>query len=728
MLKNFPHYKQHDEMDCGPTCLRIICKYYGKSFSPDYLRSLSHTSRTGTTMLSLSEAAEKLGMRSVGARLTYGDLEECNPFPCVAFWNQHHFIVVYKIKKDRVYVSDPAHGLIVYTREEFLKGWSLGNNEGIILSLDPSPAFDQQNDMDNAGREKGFAFIFSYLKHYRRQVTQVLMGLLAGSLLQLIFPFLTQSIVDVGIRHHDVPFIYLILLAQLMVFLGKTAVEMLRGYIILHLSSRINISLLSDFFIKLMKLPLGFFDTKMIGDILQRMGDHQRVENFLTSGTLTTIFSMLNLIIFSIILAVYSPLIFFVFAFGSVCYFAWIISFMKKRARLDYKRFNQLSANQEKNLELIFGMQEIKLHNAERKKRWQWEHLQVKLFRINLKSLTLKQTQSGGASVINELKNIIISFLAAKLVLEGKMTLGMMLSVSYIIGQLNAPILQLVDFIQSFQDARLSLERINEIHNKPDEENAFDEKLDAVNPGDINIKNLSFKYDPDPRAPHILKNINCTIPANKVTAIVGTSGSGKTTLMKLLLKFYEPLSGAICTGNTPLSDIRNSVWRNSCGVVMQEGFIFNDTIINNIAVGEEIVDMKRLQEAARIANIHEFIEELPMKYKTRIGSSGVGISTGQKQRILIARAVYKNPDILLFDEATSALDTQNERLIIENLQHFFKGKTVVVIAHRLSTVRNADKIVVLNKGELTEVGTHDELVTERGFYFNLVKNQLELGA
>jgi ATP-binding cassette subfamily B protein len=727
MFKKFPHFKQHDEMDCGPACLRIICKYYGRSFPLEQLRSLTHTNRTGSSLLAISEAAEKLGLRTVGARINYNDLEDCKPLPCIAFWNQHHFIVVYKIKKDTVYVSDPAHGLVEYSKEEFLKGWSLGNEQGIILSLDPSPEFLKMEEGAPDVREKGFSFIFSYLTRYRRELMQILMGLLAGSLLQLSFPFLTQSIVDIGIRHHDMPFIYMILMAQLMVFIGKTSVEMLRGYIVLHLSSRINISLLSDFFIKLMKLPLGFFDTKMIGDILQRIGDHQRVETFLTSGTFTTIFSLLNLVVFSIILAIYSPLIFLVFLAGSACYFLWVISFLKKRATLDYKRFGQLSANQEKNFELIFGMQEIKLHNAERKKRWQWEHLQVKLFRINLKSLTLKQVQSGGASVINELKNIFISFLAAKLVLQGDMTLGMMLSVAYITGQLNGPILQLVEFIQSFQDARLSMERINEIHNKPDEEAAFVKKNDIVPAGDIIIENLSFKYDTDPRMPGILKNINCVIPAKKVTAIVGASGSGKTTLLKLLLKFYEPVAGAIYAGNTSLANLHNSSWRNACGVVMQEGFIFNDTVANNIAVGEDAIDQKRLLEAARVANISEFVDSLPLKFETKIGSNGVGISTGQKQRILIARAVYKNPEILLFDEATSALDTQNERIIMENLQHFFRGKTVIVIAHRLSTVRNADKILVLDKGELTEVGTHEELITEKGFYFNLIKNQLELG-
>jgi ATP-binding cassette subfamily B protein len=726
MFKKFPHYKQYDEMDCGPTCLRIIAKYYGKYFPLDYLRTITHTSRAGTSLLSLSDGAGKIGLPCIGAKLSFDDLVEAAPFPCIAYWNQRHFIVVYKIKKETVYVSDPAHGLLQYTKEEFLRGWAGGHHEGVILSMDPSPDFHRE---ENSGHqpERRFNFIFTYLRRFRREITQILMGLLAGSLLQLIFPFLTQSIVDTGIRHHDLSFINIILLAQLMVFLGKTTVELLRGYILLHLSSRINISLLSDFFIKLMKLPLGFFDTKMLGDILQRIVDHQRIETFLTSGALNTIFSLLSLGVFSVVLAIYSPLIFSVFVIASLAYFAWVLSFLKKRAKIDYKRFTQLSANQERNFEMIFGMQEIKLHNAERKMRWRWERLQIKLFKINLKSLSLKQMQSGGASVINELKNIMITFLAARLVLDGEISLGIMLSISYIIGQLNAPINQLVDFVQAYQDARISLERINEIHRKPNEENDDQEKIEEIPAADILIKNLSFKYDSDHRAPYVLKGVNIKIPHNKITAIVGSSGSGKTTLLKLLLKFYPPVDGDILIGNHSIARVSNSHWRGKCGVVMQEGFIFNDSIANNIAVGEERVNIRRIQEAARVANIHEFIEGLPLNYQTKIGSNGMGISTGQKQRILIARAVYKNPDILFFDEATSALDANNERIIVGNLNQVFKGKTVIVIAHRLSTVKNADNIIVLDKGQVTEMGSHNDLVEERGFYFNLIRNQLELG-
>ncbi|MFB6454995.1 peptidase domain-containing ABC transporter [Chitinophaga sp. Hz27] len=727
MFKNFPSYKQYDEMDCGPTCLRIITKYYGKSYSIEYFRKLCRTTRSGSSLLAISEAAEKTGFRTVGAKLNYEDMAEESPFPCIALWNQRHFIVVYRIKNNKVYVSDPAHGLITYTREEFLKNWTAGaNNEGIILTMETAPEFETIDEEEKATSE-GIWFIYKYLLKYKKLMTQLFIGLFAGSLLQLVFPFLTQSIVDIGIQHNNLNFIYLILMAQLLLFLGKTSVEVLRGFILMHLSSRININLLSDFFRKLMKLPLGYFDVKMTGDILQRITDHQRVELFLTSGTLNTVFSFINLIVFNIVLIIYSPLIFMVFATMSAIYFCWITFFMKKRANLDYKRFTQLSLNNEKNLELIYGMQEIKLNNAERKKRWQWEHLQVKLFKTSLKGLKLSQAQTGGASLINELKNIIISFLAAKLVIDGKISLGVMLSISYIIGQLNAPILQLVEFIKSWQDARLSIGRINEIHNKPDEEVEIDEKIQDIPAGDISISSLSFKYESSARNNMVLKNLDLLIPHQKVTAIVGASGSGKTTLLKLLLKFYDPLEGGIYIGGQPLKQMSHSKWRGKCGVVMQEGYIFNDSIAGNIGVGEQEVDEKRMLEATRIANIQEYIESLPLKYNTKIGQNGLGLSTGQKQRILIARAVYKNPEVLFFDEATSALDARNERVIIENLNHFFEGRTVVVIAHRLSTVKNADKIIVLEKGQITEVGTHQELIHERGYYFNLVKNQLELG-
>jgi len=726
-LKRFPHYRQYDEMDCGPTSLRIICEFYGKIFSLEYLRQLTNTTRLGSSLLGISEAAEKLGLRTIGAKLSYDDLLTEVPMPCIGYWYQRHFIVIYKITKNKVHVSDPAHGIIKYTKTEFLKGWAADNGEGVILSLETTPDFYEVPNEEKK-QTGGLSFIFKYLLQYKQLLIQLVFGLIVASLIQLIFPFITQNIVDTGIKYNNLNFVYLMLLAQLLLFLGKTSVEVLRGYILMHLSTRININLLSDFFIKLMKLPLGFFDVKMTGDILQRIQDHQRVETFLTSGTLNVIFSAINILVFGVVLFIYNPLIFIVFAFGSLLYFMWVFLFMKQNALLDYKKFDQLSQNQEKNLELIYGMQEIKLNNAGTKKRWQWEDLQAKLFKINLKSLRIKQIQTSGASLLNELKNIIISFLAARLVIQGQISLGVMLSVSYIIGQLNAPILQLVEFTELWQNARLSIARINEIHNKPDEENIRDEKITTIKDGDITLKDVSFSYSASAFIKPTIDSINLIIPNKKVTAIVGSSGSGKTTLMKLLLKFYEPSTGEISIAGNSISSISHTMWREKCGAVMQDGYIFNDTIAYNIAIGEEVADTEALLYATEIANIHEFISELPLGYNTKIGQNGMGLSAGQKQRILIARAVYKNPDILLFDEATSALDAKNERTIIENLNKFFKGKTVIVIAHRLSTVKDADKIIVMENGEIIEEGSHEDLVLLRNSYFNLVKNQLELGS
>ncbi len=747
-MSKYPFYQQPDEMDCGPTCLRMVAKYYGKSITLQQLRQLASTTRQGSSLLGISEAAEKIGFRTIGVKVTYEKLLEDAPLPCIAHWNQNHFVVIYKIKQysplfgrgtgeEVVYIADPGHGLLKYTKEEFLKSWKSDAHEGIILLLEPTPEFNTEDDptpslSKGEGAKKGFSFLFKYLFRYKKLLVQLMIGLLAGSLLQLVFPFLTQSIVDIGVQNNDVKFIYLILFAQLMLFFGRVTIEIIRSWILLHISSRINISLVSDFFVKLMKLPIAFFDTKMTGDIMQRINDHHRIESFLTSTTLSVLFSFVNLIVFSFVLAYYNLIIFTVFLGGSFLYFVWILFFLKRRADLDYKRFSQNAQNQSKVMELIAGMQEIKLHNAERQKRWQWENIQVRLFKLNIKGLTLEQTQNAGSSLINELKNIFITFLSAKLVIDGQITLGMMLSISYITGQLNSPIMQLVGFTQSLQDARLSLERLSEIHNKQNEEtessspiNFFQGEGQETN-GSIDLKNVSFQYI-GMFGDMVLKDLDLTIPANKITAVVGTSGSGKTTLMKLLLKFYEPIKGEIKIGQQNLNSISAKTWRDQCGVVMQEGYIFSDTIANNIAVGVENVDKEKLRHAVKIANIQEFIESLPLGYNTKIGMEGIGVSTGQKQRILIARAVYKNPDYLFFDEATSALDANNEKVIMNNLDKFFKGKTVVVIAHRLSTVKNADQIIVLDKGKIVEHGNHTELTALRGNYYDLVKNQLELG-
>lgn len=730
MTATFPHFSQHDSMDCGPTCLRIIAKYYGKDIAIGKIRDWANTSKLGASLVGLTKAAEKMNMRSMASLVSYEQLQEEVPLPCVAHWQGKHFVVVYKIKNGYVYVSDPAYNRIKYKQSEFLAGFSGMSSErnanGFVVMLDPTPNFYQTEWADN--KEKlGFGFLFKYLFQYKKYMAQIVIGLFAVGILNLIFPFLTQSIVDIGIRHQDINFIYLVLLAQLMVFLSRTGVDLIRSWLLVHISKRINISLLADYFTKLMRLPIAQFDSKMIGDFVQRIGDHERIERLLTSTSLNTIFSIFTVLIFGGVLGYYNLTILSVFIGFSVLYVGWVTLFLKKRREIDYRSFSQLSENQSKIYELLIGMREVKLNNAEQRKRWEWERLQAKMFKLSLNSLSIEQWQQGGSLFINELKNIVVTFYSAKLVLDGDITLGMMLAISYIIGQLNAPIAQFIELVIAGQDAKISLERLAEIHEKPDEDGDTGGAMDAPSViQDLNLKNLTFRYDRNiPN--YILKDLNLTLPAQKTTAIVGTSGSGKTTLLKVLLKFYDPETGQIDLGNTPLKNIGNSAWREKCGVVMQEGMLFSDTIAGNIALSADVIDYDRLAYAAKVANIQEFIERLPHGFHTKVGKDGIDMSTGQKQRLLIARAVYKNPDYIFFDEATSALDANNEKVIMQNLEAFFKGRTVVVVAHRLSTVKNADQIVVLERGEIIERGNHKELVDKRGAYYHLVKNQLELG-
>jgi len=729
-LKKFTHYTQADNKDCGPTCLKIIAKNYGKTISIQELRDISETTREGSNLLYLSDAAEKIGFRTLGVKLDLERLEEA-PLPCILHWNNNHYVVLYKIKKGTYFISDPAFGLIEYNKKDILKFW-IGNNadestqEGIVLLIEATPKFFQSEFDKEENKGLGFGMLSQYVLRYKSFLVQLSIGLLASSSLQLIFPFLTQSIVDVGIQNQNINFIYLILFAQLFLFAGKTGLELIRSWILLHLSTRINISLISDFFIKLMNLPISFFDVRMTGDILQRINDHRRIERILTTSSLNVLFSVINMFVMGAVLAYYNLQIFFVFFAGSLLYFGWITLFLKRREVLDYKRFAEVSQEQSKVMELINGMQEIKLHNAEKQKRWGWEYVQARLFRVSIKGLVLEQTQTIGSSVINELKNIFIIFLSAKLVIDGSITLGMMLAISSIVGSLNGPVTQLIEFVRELQDAKISLARLSEIHEKEDEiQQEIYQTHDVPYDADIEIKNLSYRYLGSDVP--VLDNLNLVIPANKVTAIVGVSGSGKTTLMKLLLKFYEPNYGDINIGNAQLKNISQKAWRSNIGAVMQEGFIFSDTIANNIAIGVDKVDKERLVYAADVANIKEYVSGLPLGYNTKIGAEGTGMSTGQKQRLLIARAVYKNPEILFFDEATSALDANNEKEIMQKLDVFFKNKTVVVIAHRLSTVMNADQIVVLDSGKIIEIGSHSALVEQKGNYFELVRNQLQLG-
>lgn len=732
---NFPSHIQHDAMDCGPASLQMIASYYGKDFSLEELRNLTYTGKDGVSLFAISEASGQIGFKTIGGKITFEKLEKQALLPCIVHWKQEHFVVVYKIRKkgifqreNKIYVADPAYGKVTYTEDEFKKYWfsthSDGQERGVVLLLEPTPDFF--NKKTEPCDKKSFKFLFSYFLKYRKFFSQLVIGLLLGSLLQLIFPFLTQSIVDTGIQNKNISFIYLVLLAQLMLIISRMSVEFIRRWILLHISTRINISLISDFFIKLMKLPMSFFDNKLTGDILQRIDDHERVQSFLTARTLETIFSFFTLIVFGIVLWTYSIKIFIIFLIGSILYTIWILLFLKKRRVIDYKYFEARSRNQSKTFQLIQGMQEIKLQNSEQRQRWDWEDVQADLFEINVSALKLEQTQEAGNIFINEVKNIVITVFAALAVINNEMTLGMMLATQYIIGQLSLPIEQAVSFLHDLQNTKISLERINEIHNKADENANKQTNPTSIHKKDIIIQNLVFQYE-GPHSKIVLNNICLTIPEGKVTAIVGTSGSGKTTLIKLLLQYYNPVEGKIVIDDNDLKEFNTTWWRNQCGAVMQDGFIFSESIALNIAAGDGEVNKEKLRQAAEIANIHDFIMELPLKYNTVIGNEGQNLSQGQKQRILIARAVYKNPDFLFFDEATNALDANNEKVIVENLQEFYKGKTVIIVAHRLSTVKNADQIVVLNNGKVVEVGKHDVLTRKKGAYYQLVKNQLELG-
>jgi len=723
-IKKFPFEYQLDAMDCGPACLKMICKYFGKYYSLPYLRDLCGITREGVSFLDLSYGAEKIGLHTLAVKADIQTLHEKVPLPCIVHWKSSHFIVVYKTTKQKIFVSDPAKDLLSHSHEEFRQGWyKKGEETGAILAIEPMSDFLQRDLEERTERAKTFQNVLGYFLPYRKNFTTIIVIMFIATALQGLLPFISKAVIDVGIQTHDLNFINLVLIANIVIIISVTISGAIRDWLLLHITSRVNIALISDYLIKLMQLPVTFFENKMIGDILQRAQDHERIRSFIMNNSLNLIFSSLTFVTFGIILLIYNKIIFAIFLIGSILYIGWVLVFLKVRKKLDWEYFGLISQNQSYWVETVGAIQDIKINNYEKQKRWKWEDIQAKLYKVNLRVLNVTNAQNLGAQFIESIKNLLVTFYCAKAVIGGEITFGVMISTQFIIGMLNAPLGQFIGFIISAQYAKISFLRINEIHQLKDEEDTVvTNSMSVPDHKGLLLKNLTFQYTPN--APFVLKQINLIIPEGKITAFVGGSGSGKSTLLKLLLRLYNPTFGEILIGNMNISNLSLREWRDHCGVVMQDGKIFNDTILNNITLDDEEIDYTRLKDAVRIAHIASEIEQMPQGYQTKIGEVGRGLSGGQKQRLLIARALYKNPSFLFLDEATNALDAINEHQIVKALNHAFEKRTVVVVAHRLSTIMNADQIVVLKDGMIIEVGNHEKLMEQHGHYFDLVDKQM----
>ena len=720
----FPFIKQTDSKLCGLACIASICKYYGETYSINFLSRLCDIHPEGISLLSLSKAANHLGLDTLCVSIPYSKLMFAE-LPCILHWNQNHYVVLYKIdkKKELFYICDPAKGKYKIDKVKLIEHWMSASDNAPAMLLEPSNDFGKIVNEERSKRSS-FTIIINYLRTYRKYIAQLASGLLFTSCLQFVFPFLTQIIVDYGIPNKNLNLLWLVLVGWIVIVLAKTLTEIIRKWLLLHITMRVNVSLISDFIVKLMSLPMNYFESRTIGDLTQRVSDHNRVQSFLTSQLLGSFFSLVSFLVFSSILFIYNKIIFLIFILGSTLYAVWAFLFLNKRKLIDYEIFEVESLNQSKTYQILASIQEIKLQNCKVRRRWEWEDIQSDLFYIQQKALRLQQIEESGAIMITEIKNIFITIISASLVISNNLTVGEMMAILFIIGQLNSPLSQMIGLIYSFQDMKISLERINEIHFRENESNGHG-TLTHMENSSIIFNNVSFKYDKYFPA-YTLEDISLELETGKVTAIVGMSGSGKTTIVKMILGYYKTDTGEILVSNNPIDNYEIDWFRTQFGVVMQDGFIFTESIARNIAIDDSEIDWNRLEYAVSIANIKEYIDNLPLGYNTIIGKEGTGLSQGQKQRILIARAVYKDPKFLILDEATNSLDATNERIIVENLSQFCKGKSVLIIAHRLSTVKNADKIVVLDRGRIVEVGNHSSLISKKGFYFNLVKNQLDI--
>lgn len=730
-VNKFPCDRQMDIMDCGPACLKMIAKHYGKYYSLQYLRDKCGISKEGVSMLDLSHAAESIGLRSLSLKSNITELIEKIPLPVIVHWNDSHFVVVYKtnVRSNNLYVSDPAKGHIRYSKEEFSKNWITkdGDDTGILMAIEPQADFYQRQGEERIERKKTIENFLSYFRPYRKSFSNLFVVMLIVTALQGLLPFISKAVIDVGIQTRDIDFIHIVLLANICIYVSILLSNMARDWILLHITARVNVALISDYLIKLMLLPITFFENKITGDILQRAQDHERIRTFIMSNSINMIFSSLTFLVFGVILLFYNTTIFYIFLTGSTVYVLWVLGFMRLRKKLDWEYFELVSKNQSYWVETINSIQDIKINNYEKPKRWKWENIQARLYKVNVRSMNINNIQNMGAQFIDNVKNLAITFYCAVAVIRGDMTFGVMISTQFMIGMLNGPVVQFIQFLLSFQYAKISFLRLNEIHQLKDEhEDVGANPIDMPENKNLVLSNVSFQYTS--RSPLVLKGISLKIPEGKVTAIVGDSGSGKSTLLKLVLRLYKPSYGEILIGSMNVNNISLKQWRDKCGAVMQDGKIFNDTILNNVVLDDEKIDYVKLKKALNTANIASEIEKLPLGYQTMMGEQGRGLSGGQKQRILIARALYKDPDYLFFDEATNSLDTLNEQKIVAALDNVFKEKTVVVVAHRLSTIRKADQIVVMQDGHISEIGNHDKLMQRKGRYYQLVQSQLDLSS